>query len=175
MTQNPANQKYWHVIITRSRAEKKVHTELTAQEIECFLPIQKKLRQWKDRKKWVEMPVISGYCFVNIHKAEFEKVLKTNHVVNYLIFDGKPAHISAEQIDYLKKMLNQSELEVEVTHENFHPGKMVEVTEGPLIGVKGELVSCRGKNRFMLRITQMNTSYLIDINAEKLTICPEKI
>jgi len=65
-TKNPINQKAWHVVYTRSRAEKKVYADLTAQGIECFLPVQKQLRQWKDRKKWVEMPLMPGYCFVYI-------------------------------------------------------------------------------------------------------------
>jgi transcription antitermination factor NusG len=170
---DPSGIKEWYVIKTRSRAEKKVHSELKTQEIESFLPLQKKLRQWKDRKKWVEIPIISGYCFVHINHKEYEKVLRTNNVVDYIKFEGKPARIPHAQIEYLKRMLGQSEFEVEVSHENFEPGKQVEIIDGPLIGVRGELLSCRGKNRFLLRLQQMNTVYSVEISAEKLTALPE--
>jgi transcription antitermination factor NusG len=175
MAQNPANQKEWHVITTRSRAEKKVHADLTAQQIESFLPLQKKLRQWKDRKKWIEMPLITGYCFVNIDRHEYEKVLNTNNVVSYVKFEGKPAQVPASQINFLKKMLSQADIEIEISHENFHPGKRVEIIDGPLIGIHGELISCRGKNRFLLRIKQMNTACLVEITAEKLALLQEKL
>ncbi|HZH72913.1 MAG TPA: UpxY family transcription antiterminator [Mariniphaga sp.] len=172
MRKDPTNSKGWHVVTTRSRAEKKVYSNLLRQNIESFLPLQKRLRQWKDRKKWVETPVISGYCFVNIEPKEYEKVLRTEHVAGFIRFEGKPARIPNLQIDYLKKMLNQSDFEVEVSQENFKPGKRVEIVEGPLIGLQGELLSYRGKDRFMLRIEQMNTMYSVEITAEKITAVP---
>ena len=168
-----ANRKVWHVIYTRSRAEKKVYANLKAQHIECFLPLQKKLRQWKDRKKWVEMPIISGYCFVYIDQKEYEAVLQTNHVVCYVSFEGKPAQIPQKQIDFLKKLTAQSEFEVEVSRQTFGPGKKVEIISGPLVGLRGELLSCRGKNRFVLRIEQINTVFSVEVPAEKLTLLPQ--
>ena len=99
MVQNKTGQKLWHVVYTRSRTEKKVCDELTINNIECFLPLQKKLRQWKDRKKWVEMPLMSGYCFVHVSRKEYDKVLQTNNVVCYITFEGKAAAIPDKQID----------------------------------------------------------------------------
>ena len=106
--QNKTEQKFWYVVYTRSRAEKKVRDELTYNNIECFLPLQKKLRQWKDRKKWVEMPLMSGYCFVHISRKEYDNVLQTNNVVCYVTFEGKAAVIPNQQIDSVKKMMKQS-------------------------------------------------------------------
>lgn len=172
-TKGNSTQKKWHVVYTRSRAEKKVREELTAQNIECFLPLQKKLRQWKDRKKWVEMPLISGYCFVNITPFEYDRVLKTNNVVCYVTFQGKAAVIPQSQIDYLQSLLKQYDFEVSVTHENFEPGKQVEIIAGPMIGVRGELVEIRGKNRFVLRIDQIDTSFVVEIPADQISAVPE--
>ena len=123
-------QKYWYVVYIRSRAEKKVFLELTARNIECFLPLQKKLRQWKDRKKWVETPLMSGYCFVYISRAEYDIVLQTYNVVCYVTFEGKAAVIPENQIDSLKQMLKQNEFEVTVSQENFEPGKKLKSLKG---------------------------------------------
>jgi len=165
-------QKQWHVVYTRSRAEKKVSDELTFNEIECFLPIQKKLRQWKDRKKWVEVPLMSGYCFVNITRIEYDKVLQTNNVVCYVTFEGKAAVIPENQIDALKQMLKQFDFEVNVTTESFEPGKKVEVISGPMIGLRGELVEARGKNKFILRFSEINSVFSVEIPAENLSLLP---
>jgi len=171
--QNFTVQKQWHVIYTRSRSEKKVLEELTFRDIECFLPMQKKLRQWKDRKKWVEMPLMSGYCFVNITRNEYDKVLQTNNVVCYITFEGKAAVIPEKQIDTLKQMLKQYDFEVNVTTENFAPGQKVEVVSGPMIGLRGELVEARGRNKFILRFSEINSAFTVEIPAENLSSLPK--
>lgn len=175
ISNNNTNHKQWHVVYTRSRAEKKVRDELQIQEIECFLPLQKKLRQWKDRKKWVEMPLLTGYCFVHISNKEYFKVLQTNNVVCYITFEGKAAVIPSRQIDYLKQMLKQFEFDVTVTKDNFVPGKKVEVIEGPLVGLRGELVESRGKSKFVLRLHQMETSFNVEIPASQISLLPPEI
>jgi transcription antitermination factor NusG len=167
------NNKQWYVIYTRSRAEKKVEAELVAKNIECFLPLQKKLRQWKDRKKWVETPLISGYCFVNITRKEYDNVLQSPNVVCYVTFEGRAAVIPEQQIVFLKQLLKQNDFDVAVTHENFIPGSHVEIMEGPLVGMRGELIDNRGKNKFLLRIEQLETSFLVEIPAVFLSALPQ--
>lgn len=175
VTQNKTLQKQWHVVYTRSRAEKKVQDELNYKDIENFLPMQRKLRQWKDRKKWVEMPLMSGYCFVHITRKEYDLVLQTINVVCYIRFEGKAAIIPDSQIDALKQMLKQNDFEVNVTTENYEPGDKVEVIEGPLIGLRGELVKARGKNKFVLRLTQINSVITVEIPANHVSFIPDEI
>jgi transcription antitermination factor NusG len=169
----PSNTKNWYVVYTRSRAEKKVEAELSAQGIECFLPLQKKLRQWKDHKKWVEMPLLSGYCFVHISRHDYDRVLQAANVVCYVTFEKKAAIIPDQQINYLKQLLKQFEFDVEVTHENFKPGKKVEIIEGPLIGMQGELLKNRGKHKFILRIEKIDTFITVEVPSEFLSALPE--
>jgi len=171
---NPVSVKQikWHVVYTRSRAEKKVHEELTIRNIESFLPLQKKLRQWKDRKKWVEMPLLPGYCFVHISRKEYDKVLQTNNVVGYVRFDGKAAVIPDDQIYALKQMITQFDVEVDVSEKNFRKGKKIEIIAGPLMGIRGELIAQRGKNRFVVRIMQINTTFSVELSADKLSYIP---
>ncbi len=166
-------KKSWYVVYTRSRAEKRVFEELTIKEIECFLPLQKKLHQWKDRKKWVETPLISGYCFVHISRFEYDKVLQTNNVVCYVTFQGKAAVIPDNQIETLRSLLKQYDFEVNVTNETFQKGKIVEIIEGNLIGLRGELVEARGKNKFILRMTQINNTFTVEIPASHISLVPE--
>jgi len=163
-------KRQWYAVYIRSRAEKKVYEDLQFQGIGAFLPLQRKLRKWSDRKKWVEMPLIPGYCFVHVTRKEYDQVLYNNNVVCYVTFEGKAAVIRDDQIDFLKRMLRMTDKEVEVSHETFVPGQKVEVIAGPLIGMRGELVETRGKHRFILRIEQIETVFSVEIPAGDLTL-----
>ena len=54
----------WYLLYTKPRAEKKVALELGLKGYELFLPLQRTLKQWSDRKKWVEEPLFKGYIFI---------------------------------------------------------------------------------------------------------------
>jgi transcription antitermination factor NusG len=165
---NPSYGYKWHAVYVKSRSEKKAQTELQFKEIETFLPLQRKLRQWSDRKKWVEMPLISGYLFVNICRKEYDIVLQSNYVVSYVRFDGVAAVIPDNQIDYLKLMLLQDNFDIEVIHESLAPGQMIDVIAGPLIGLHGKLVLIKGKNKVAVELEQLGYSALIEIPADDI-------
>ncbi|MDP2336011.1 MAG: UpxY family transcription antiterminator [Bacteroidota bacterium] len=167
---NPAHLYNWYAVYVKSRTEKKAQTELQFQEIETFLPLQRKLRQWSDRKKWVEMPLISGYLFVRICRKEYDTVLQTNYVVSYVRFEGTAAVIPDNQIEYLKLMLKQENLEIEITRESFAPGQMIEVIAGPLIGLRGKLVRIKGKSKVAIELEQLGYSALVEILANDIRI-----
>jgi len=73
---------HWYALRTRSRHEKMVRDQLAQQGIEPLLPTVKRLSQWKDRKKEVEVPLFSGYCFVRFASDQKLPVLKTVGVVD---------------------------------------------------------------------------------------------
>jgi transcription antitermination factor NusG len=158
----------WYAIRVKSRSEKKVFADLLELGIEAYLPLQRKLRQWSDRKKWVEMPLISGYVFVYISRKEYETVLRIYNVVCYVYFEGKAAIIRDEDINLLKRMLGQAEIELEITVEELKPGQMVEIVTGPLIGVVGELIDFKGKNKVALRIPPLGYTVLVEAPGKNL-------
>ena len=98
----PVHLYHWYAVYVKSRAEKKAQIELQQKGIENFLPLQRKLRQWSDRKKWVEMPLIPGYLFVRISRKEYDLTLQSTQVVSFVRFEGTAATIPDNQIDYLK-------------------------------------------------------------------------
>ena len=56
----------WFDIYTKSKNEKKVVEGLEKIGIEVYCPMITKVKQWSDRKKKVETPLINSYVFVNI-------------------------------------------------------------------------------------------------------------
>ena len=162
---NPLSGYNWHAVYVKSRTEKKAQAELQFKNIESFLPLQRKLRQWSDRKKWVEIPLISGYLFVKICRKEYDFVLQSDYVVSYVRFEGVAAVIPENQIDNLKLMLKQDNLDIEILHETFAPGQMVDVVAGPLIGLRGKLVRIKGKNKVAVELEQLGYAALVEILA----------
>lgn len=158
------DKKQWYAAYTNSRAEKKVLKELQQRGIEAYLPLQKILRQWSDRRKWVEEPLLRCYIFVKIAKPDYYNVLNTQGIVRYITFEGKAVPIPENQIDVLRKVV-ATEADVEVTSDKFEPGDKVKVVSGPLRGLEGEMVDFRGSRRVMVRFEQLGQHILVSIPA----------
>jgi transcriptional antiterminator RfaH len=152
----------WYAIYTNPRAEKLVYARLLEIGVETFLPLQKTIRQWSDRKKLVEKPLLSSYVFVKVIPKEFPAVYKTIGVVKFISFEGHPVAIPQNQIDNLKLLIN-SDAEIEVTSDKLAKGDNVKVVTGSLIGLTGELVSFGGKKRVVVRIDKLDQNIVVTI------------
>ena len=60
----------WFALYTRPKAEKKVEERLSLAGFDSFLPLQTVIKQWSDRKKKVEIPLINSYVFVKTNKVK---------------------------------------------------------------------------------------------------------
>lgn len=159
--------KKWFALYTKSRTEKKVNQELIDKGIECYLPLEKRLKLWSDRKKWVEEPFIRSYIFVNIEESNLQKALNTPGVVTVIRFSGKPAPVREEQIKIIQSILSSSE-KFELSTEKFEPKEKVEVTQGSLKGLVGEMVHHLNKYKVLVRVESINQNILIKINPSYL-------
>jgi transcriptional antiterminator RfaH len=153
----------WYAVYVKSRNEKKVFARFEEVQIEAYLPILKTLRQWKDRKKMVDVPLFNSYIFVRVIPTCFFKVKQVEGVVTFVKIDNKPVPIPDDQIDSLKLLLTSSE-KFEVSYDAIEIGEDVVVTKGSLSGFKGTLVCYKGKKRAMLRIDAINQVLMVDIN-----------
>ena len=160
-TTNNSEEK-WYAIYTRPRAEKQVYQRLSESGVETYLPMQKTIRQWSDRKKIVEKPLLSSYLFVKTNPKNFPVVYKTNGVVKFVSFEGQPVSIPQKQIDILRLLINSS-TDIEVSSENFAKGDNVEVVSGALAGLTGELIKIGTHNRFVVRIDRLDQNLILKI------------
>jgi transcription antitermination factor NusG len=153
----------WFAIYTKSRYEKKVADSLMEKGIQAWIPLLKTLRQWSDRKKWVEVPLFHSYVFVRSKANTIKKALEVNGAVYVVSFSGKPTAIPDEQIEWLRLLLSSSE-KFEISFDDFTFGEPVSVEKGVLRGMKGKFVNYKGKNRVLVQIEAINQNLLIDIN-----------
>jgi transcription antitermination factor NusG len=153
---------HWYAIYTRPRAEKQVAGRLVEKGVEVYLPLQKKLRQWSDRKKWVETPLFSSYVFVRINRKLYDEVLKTDGVVKYISFEGKAATIPQDQIDNLRIIVD-SNAAVETVWETRKRGDRVRVNGGPLKGLTGELISDGARKKVLVRVDRLDQNLVVEV------------
>lgn len=139
-----ARPKFWIALYTRPRSEKKIKAYLDELGIETYLPIQKQMRLWSDRKKQVDVVVIPMVIFVNTDKEKLHKILKHSLILRAFTLPGckDVAIIPATQIERLKFILGQSDVPVEFDTQIFKTNDNVEVIRGHLAGLKGEVREC---------------------------------
>jgi len=154
----------WYAIYTKSRAEKAVSDRLQEQQIETFLPLQRKLRKWSDRKKWVETPYINSYVFVKVSEKEYYDVINTQGAVRYITFEGKAAPIPDWQIDAMKKVVN-SDQAFHFSNQHFQKGEKISIESGTLAGYTGEVIhDSDGKKKVIIRINQIGYALLVEMD-----------
>lgn len=161
---NQAGSPHWYALRTKSRHEKLVRDQLDKQGIEPLLPTVKRLSQWKDRKKEIEVPLFSGYCFVRFAQREKTPVQKVTGVVEIVGNKSRPEPIPEQEIDALRRLMT-SVLPYD-PHPYLHEGMQVEVVRGPLQGVQGILLRKEKRHRLVIgvQLIQQAAAVEIDVN-----------
>ena len=159
------NQPRWYALYTRSRAEKKVYTQLKEIGINAYLPLKREQRQWSDRKKWVEVPVISSYIFVRITPTQYRDVFKAKGVVAYVAHKGQAVPIPDHEMEAMQRTVdNQFSFSVEA--DSLLKGEKVTITCGPLKGIQGEVADIKGTKKLYLRISHIG--YMLVLNMDEV-------
>ena len=153
----------WFAIQTLSRHEKVVRGQLEMRNVEHFLPTMKRLSQWTDRKKEIEVPLFAGYCFARFSLANRLPVLQSQGVVCVVGSGGRPEPIPDEEIESLRILIN-SPFDY-VCCPYLREGILVEVIRGPLLGVRGRLVREAKPCRLVLSISLIQRAVTIEIDA----------
>ena len=156
-----AGQKKWIAVYTRPRHEKMVEQELINKRFETYLPILRERRKWSDRKKWVEFPMFRSYVFTRITFNQVLPVLETIGVVKIIKFGNKPAVVQDEHIEGIKLMIEGGYNPP--TTDYFLRGDQVEVRDGPLKGLAGEVIRLDAHDRLVIRIDAIQHSISVQI------------
>ena len=91
---------------------------LSEKSVENYLPLQVEKRQWSDRIKEIEEPLLKGYLFVRVSNKEYFNVLNTTGAVCYISFEGRATPIPEKQIEDLKIFMENYNEKIDVTREN---------------------------------------------------------
>ncbi len=160
--------KNWLVFYTKSRQEKKVNDLLHRRGFEVFLPMQKVMRQWSDRKKKVEVPLFNSYIFVRETEDKIPSILQTPGVAWNIRHNNKPAILQARELETIKRFLESGLLLESQQLENLQAGDPVEVIDGPLKGMVGYLIKTHAGDKFTVALESIGQSLLVRLTPELL-------
>jgi transcription antitermination factor NusG len=152
----------WYVVYTMPHHEKKIYTLLRKEGIDAYLPLYATLKQWSDRKKKVTEPLFRSYLFVRVGLNDYYRVLNIPGVIRYVSFEGKAVIIPESKIEAIKNLL-ENKFELEEGPANLQKGDKVEIIEGSLKGLTGELVIINNQKRVIIRIEEINKSLFVNV------------
>jgi len=131
-------EKKWFVVYTRPQQELKVAEQLSAMGITNYCPTITLLKQYSDRKKKVNKPLLSSYVMVEVEENQRNKVFSCSGIVRYLFYLGRPAVVPTFEIHLMQNHLNGVYNDIEVT--TLSVGDSHTITQGPFSGVSGKVV-----------------------------------
>jgi transcription antitermination factor NusG len=152
----------WFVFYVKSRTEFKAEQLLKRDGFESYLPVIKVLKQWSDRKKWIEEPLFKSYIFVKVKRYQLYNVLQTPPIVTYVRFAGEPAIIHQAHIDLIKELII-NKTKFELSTEVIKVGESIKIKTGPFSGQNGVVKEIRGKKRLLVSLESINFTLEIEL------------
>jgi len=163
-------QSQWYAVYTKPRWEKKVASLFEKRGIEHYCPLNKVVRQWSDRKKTVLEPLFKSYVFINITAEELTKVRMTDGVVNLVYWLGKPAVIRNEEIDTIKRFLNDHE-NVVLEKTEVSVNDRVCIMTGPFLDQHGRVIEITNK-LVKVQLPSLGFAMVAQIARESVKVIP---
>lgn len=148
----------WYALYTKPRNEKKVAQKLEAMGIQVFCPMVFTIVQWSDRKKKVQKPLLNSYVFVKIDEKSRLNVFQVSGIVRFVYWLGKPAIIKDEEIETLKKHLQEPVDGVLV--DSWKPKDKVVISEGMFKNTVG-IVQQNTKSQVILLLETLGIKLII--------------
>jgi transcription antitermination factor NusG len=159
----------WYAAHVFSRHEKQVARQLEERRVDCFLPVYRSVRRWKDRRKELDLVLFPGYVFVHLDLKDRLRVLQVPGVARFVSFNGRPAPLPDAEIDALISGLATG-VRAE-PHPYLKVGHRVRVKYGPLAGMQGILVRRKDKFRIVLSIDLIMRSVAVEVDEADVEPC----
>jgi transcription antitermination factor NusG len=161
----------WYALYTCPRHEKCVAQQIEQRGIDCFLPLYRSVRRWKDRRKELELALFPGYVFVRLAPGDRLRVLQLPSAVRLVSFNGQPAPLPEAEIEGLRQHL------VGGVCPEPHPylcvGRRVRVCAGPMAGLEGILVRRKDRCRIVFSLDLIMRSIAVEVDESDVEPVPE--
>ena len=99
-------------------------------------------------------PVFKGYVFVRLEDDKKWQVKDISGILNFVYWLGKPAQIRDEEINVIRKFLNEFN-DVQVEAKGFVVNSKVRIRQGVLMNYNGIVVEVIG-NRAIVKIDTLD-------------------
>lgn len=151
-------ERKWYALYTKSKSEKKVAELLSKKGIINYCPLNKKVRQWSDRKKIIYEPLFPSYVFVFVEEPQLIMLKKlSDYIVNPVFWLGKPALIKGEEIQAIKDFIEEYK-SVRLIKQRVNINDKVKIINGPFNNIEA---SVNGFKNNMISLVLPSLGYMI--------------
>lgn len=166
-------EKKWYALYTQAKWEKKINNQLHLRGIESWCPLQKVEKKWSDRKKIIEEPLFRSYVFVKIdylNENERNEVAQTPGVLRFVYYLRKPAVIKNEEVENIKRFINEKDAKIEVVAaQGFVPSTKVVISQGLFIDKAGTIIK-GNKQRVYVQLQSLGQIMIVEFPIEHLLL-----
>ncbi len=151
----------WFVLKTKPNSEKKVTAQLQALQLDVCCPVRTEIRQWSDRKKKVKVPLLPSMILVNCAEAERDLVFSIPQVRGYLFWLGKPAIVTAKEVEALQSFENEDYKRCDLV--TVAPGQKIDLS---VIGMKHQKGVVKYVSGDQCWVVLDNLGYIVKLQLE---------
>jgi transcription antitermination factor NusG len=163
---NRSGSKNWFAVFTAPRHEKKVEEHLRLREIESFLPLYEKQRQWKDRSKGLlRLPLFPSYLFAHFEWHARISVLAVPGVISIVSSGREPLPVPDSYIQFLQECIREKKIE---PHPYLVMGTRVRIRVGVMAGMEGVLVRKKASLRVVLSLEAIMKSVTVEVGIDEI-------
>jgi transcription antitermination factor NusG len=156
---------YWFVLHVRIRSELLVRSVLEQKGFECFTPTFHQSRIYTDRVKNVQTALFPGYVFCHFAPRDSGQILITPAVKAILGDSRDPIPLPEHEISNLRCA---SSSETARPEKYLGIGERVRVQQGIFTGVEGFLISRKGRDRLVVSVDLIRSSFSIELDSWQL-------
>ena len=150
-----AHPKAWYVAVVKMNCERRVSKQLATLNIENFVPLQREIHMWSDRRKQVDRVVIPMTIFVLLDTTQLQLLYQLPLVSCLMRLPGesKPSPVPTEQVERFRQMLKCTEAPVSIEQAPLIVGESLRIVKGSLRGLCGEMVrTIDNKSHIIIRL-----------------------
>lgn len=161
-------EPHWYALYTCANSERRVAEQLIKRGVEHFLPQYESLRQWKDRKVRLQLPLFPGYVFVHLALQNRLRVLQVPGVVHMVGFGGHATPLADEDVARVRACLDHGFRAQ--PHPFLQVGRRVRVRSGPLAGLEGIIVRRKNAARFVISFALIQRSIAVELDGAEMEL-----
>lgn len=153
-------ERRWRVLHTKPRQEKSLARQLLDREIPFYLPLVSHRVLQRRRVLTSYVPLFAGYVFLLGANHERVQALASGRVVRVLEVEDQ-TQLSDDLLGLWRLLASGMPVTPE---QRLAPGVIVEITCGPLAGLRGKIIRAASGRRFVVEVhfIQSGASVLLD-------------
>lgn len=153
----------WYVLYTKPNREKKILSQLQNLDIKVYCPMVTTIRQWSDRKKKIQAPLIPRILFIKCSEKDRNKVFVVTGTQHFLFWLGKPAIVKTTEIETMQNWLQEDISEANI--QNLKTGDTYIIQNNVFNGQTG-VINEVSNNRIQIVLKELGM---------KITLTKEKV